>query len=157
MRSPHSNKIFPVDDRFVYKVGAVVVKKMEGRWFFGYFRSITRPQRGFQIVRGGVDPGEDIDTALRREIAEEYGRKVRILGKLLVHHHYVSGTFVDIQFFYLAEDIEEATPDLVWRIEDGDADAQLLEWKFAPIDQDLSFLSRGQAPVVELARKRLMS
>lgn len=150
------NVVYPLDKVFRMKVGAVVVKKMEDIWYFAYFESLSRPHRGFQVVRGGVDPGEHIEDALIRELAEEYTRPVRVMGTLALNY-YKDTRNTDVQVYYLAEDLEEAHPKHVWTVIDGDAAAQELVWRFAPLHGDISFLSRGHADIVAQARARLLT
>jgi len=148
--------VYPLDKIFRMKVGAVVVKKMNDVWYFAYFESLSRPLRGFQVVRGGVDAGEHIDAAILRELEEEYNRPVHLHGPLAVNY-YKDSRNTDVQVYYLAEDTDAAHPDLEWTVVDGDEAAQTLVWRFAPLHEDLSFLSRGHADIVAHARDRLLS
>lgn len=157
MPEENANAFFAIDDTFKLKVGAVVVKRMEGTWYFAYLESLSRPGRAFQVVRGTVERGEDIYNALSREIKEEYGREVKVLSKFAISHHYRDGKLADVQTYFLAEDQESANPAQEWEVEDGDEIAQKLLWRFAPLEGDLSFLSRGHADIVAMARQRLLS
>lgn len=154
----YSNVMHPLGTEFHLKAGAVVVKKIEDVWYFAYFRSLSRPNRGFQVVRGTVDPGEDLKTALHREIAEEYGRSFALKDQIAVSFMlFDEHQAHDVQIYYLAEDTDhEVTPDFMWTIIDGDEAAQELEWKFAPLEGDLSFLSRGHDAIVAEARRRIL-
>lgn len=59
----------------------IVVFNARGRVWLGH-RAGSRPAYSWQFPQGGVDPGEDLEDAARRELQEETGiRSVRLLGR----------------------------------------------------------------------------
>ncbi len=59
----------------------VVLFHRDGRVWLGR-RASTPGPHNWQFPQGGVDPGEDLETAARRELAEETGaRSVTFLGR----------------------------------------------------------------------------
>jgi 8-oxo-dGTP diphosphatase len=44
--------------------------------------AVVRTRKGYLLPGGGVDPGEELESGLRREILEELGRESKILAKL---------------------------------------------------------------------------
>lgn len=150
-RSDENNVICNFSQRYLHlKVGAVILLKEEHTWYFAAFQSLSRPHRGTQIVRGTVDPGEDVDTALAREIAEEYGRPVTNVLPLACNI-LNSDKQSDIQIYYVALADKDARSTDTWMMIDGDDSAQDLVWNYYPLEGDLSFLSRQHDIVVQTA------
>jgi len=59
----------------------VVLFHADGRVWYGH-RAGLDPQSGWQFPQGGVDAGEDLETAARRELAEETGvRSAALLAR----------------------------------------------------------------------------
>ena len=59
----------------------VVLFHPDGRVWYGH-RADMDPNLGWQFPQGGVDPGEDLETAARRELAEETGiRSISFLAR----------------------------------------------------------------------------
>jgi putative (di)nucleoside polyphosphate hydrolase len=59
----------------------VVLFRPDGRVWLGR-RTATPPPYDWQFPQGGVDPGEDLEAAARRELTEETGaRSVTLLGR----------------------------------------------------------------------------
>lgn len=59
----------------------VVLFHADGRVWYGH-RAGMDPAAGWQFPQGGVDAGEDLESAARRELAEETGvRSIQILAR----------------------------------------------------------------------------
>lgn len=84
-------------------VRAIVVDQ-EGYYYF--VRACRDDDFGkatiIETAGGGVEPNEDLETAIHRELLEELGVKVRILGKIgvvedyynLIHRHNINNYFL---------------------------------------------------------------
>lgn len=53
--------------------GGVVVRRENGQILVALVKEVEVGDHHYVLPKGGVDPGEDIETAARREIAEESG------------------------------------------------------------------------------------
>lgn len=140
--------------KHVWKVGAVAWYEVEGQKYFLAFKSISRPERGNQIVRGKVEKGETFDQAVEREIAEELGLPVE-LGEQFVLKSFAEGKYSDCQIYYSAKLKTPLDPKLVWKhLDTCSDDSQQLEWASYPVNGDYTFLSRGQDKVLISFDKR---
>ena len=140
--------------KHVWKVGAVAWYEVAGQKYFLAFKSITRPERGNQIVRGKVEKGENFDLAVRREIEEELGLDVE-LGHQFILKSFEETKYSDCQVYYSAKLKTPLDPQLVWRhIDSCSDDSQELEWSSYPLNGEYAFLSRGQDQVLISFDKR---
>ncbi len=62
--------------------GAVLVRRLRGRWLLAAIRPAGRPAGLWALPKGRIDPGERAEAAALREVAEETGVRGRSLGKL---------------------------------------------------------------------------
>lgn len=87
--------------------------------------ALVRTQQGYLLPGGGVEPNEDLEDALRRELVEELGYQSRIGEKLCAAVQYLyseaeHGYFKKVGHFYratLTEKVCEPTEtehELVW-------------------------------------------
>jgi putative (di)nucleoside polyphosphate hydrolase len=78
---PHVEEAAPLDlTRFRPNVG-IVLARHDGKVWLGR-RADTPGPRNWQFPQGGVDEGESLETAARRELFEETGaRSVSLLGR----------------------------------------------------------------------------
>ena len=65
-----------------FSAGAVLVRRLQGRWMLAAIRPGGKPQGVWALPKGRVDPGERAEVAALREVAEETGASGRSLGKL---------------------------------------------------------------------------
>lgn len=72
-------------------VGAVIVNE-EGKVFLAKRGANVRNERGlWQIPGGGVEFGETLEDALKREVKEEHGIDIEIIKLLSVSNHIIPG------------------------------------------------------------------
>jgi 8-oxo-dGTP pyrophosphatase MutT (NUDIX family) len=65
-----------------FSAGAVVVRRLKGRWWVAAIRPGGKPEGVWALPKGQIAPGDSAaDTALR-EVAEETGVDGRLVGKL---------------------------------------------------------------------------
>ena len=65
-----------------FSAGAVVVRRLKGRWWLAAIRPGGKPEGVWALPKGQIAPGDSAaDTALR-EVAEETGVEGRLDGKL---------------------------------------------------------------------------
>ena len=65
-----------------FSAGAVLVRRLRGRWMVAAIRPGGKPPGVWALPKGRIDPGERGEATALREVAEETGAHGRSLGKL---------------------------------------------------------------------------
>jgi 8-oxo-dGTP pyrophosphatase MutT (NUDIX family) len=65
-----------------FSAGAVLVRRLEGRWVMAAIRPGGKPPGTWALPKGRIDEGERAEATALREVAEETGAHGRSLGKL---------------------------------------------------------------------------
>jgi 8-oxo-dGTP pyrophosphatase MutT (NUDIX family) len=65
-----------------FSAGAVVVRRLKGRWWMAAIRPGGRPEGVWALPKGQVAPGDSTEATALREVAEETGLQGRVVGKL---------------------------------------------------------------------------
>src|SRR5579862_9390532 len=65
-----------------FSAGAVLVRRLRGRWMVAAIRPAGKPAGVWALPKGQIDAGERAEATALREIAEETGAQGRSLGKL---------------------------------------------------------------------------
>ena len=65
-----------------FSAGAVVVRRLEGRWWLAAIRPGGKPEGVWALPKGQIAPGDSADDTALREVAEETGLQGRLDGKL---------------------------------------------------------------------------
>lgn len=78
---------------------------------------IKSPRRGWEFPGGMVEPGEDLQTALIREIREEGGVDVRITGFVGIYKNLVTDSVnIDFRCEYVSGELStsDESPEVGW-------------------------------------------
>jgi 8-oxo-dGTP pyrophosphatase MutT (NUDIX family) len=65
-----------------FSAGAVVVRRLKGRWWVAAIRPGGKPEGIWALPKGQVAPGDSTEATALREVAEETGLEGRVVGKL---------------------------------------------------------------------------
>jgi 8-oxo-dGTP pyrophosphatase MutT (NUDIX family) len=65
-----------------FSAGAVVVRRLRGRWVLAAIRPGGKPPGTWALPKGLISPGESPEATALREVEEETGVRGRLLGKL---------------------------------------------------------------------------
>jgi len=65
-----------------FSAGAVLVRRLGGRWLLAAIRPAGKPPGLWALPKGQIDDGEAAEETALREVAEETGAHGRSLGKL---------------------------------------------------------------------------
>jgi 8-oxo-dGTP pyrophosphatase MutT (NUDIX family) len=65
-----------------FSAGAVVVRRLRGRWVLAAIRPQGKPEGLWALPKGNIGRGEKADAAALREAAEETGVRGELLAKL---------------------------------------------------------------------------
>jgi 8-oxo-dGTP pyrophosphatase MutT (NUDIX family) len=65
-----------------FSAGAVVVRRLKGRWVLAAIRPGGKPEGVWALPKGLIGAGEDPEQTARREVEEETGVRARPLQKL---------------------------------------------------------------------------
>jgi 8-oxo-dGTP pyrophosphatase MutT (NUDIX family) len=65
-----------------FSAGAVVVRRLRGRWWLAAIRPGGKPEGGWALPKGNVGPGEAPEATALREVTEETGVEGVSQGKL---------------------------------------------------------------------------
>jgi 8-oxo-dGTP pyrophosphatase MutT (NUDIX family) len=89
-----------------FSAGAVVVRRLRGRWVLAAIRPGGKPPGTWALPKGLVDPGESAESTAVREVAEEtgvHGRPVAKLGDVRYVYSRPGGerVFKIVSFFLL--------------------------------------------------------
>jgi 8-oxo-dGTP pyrophosphatase MutT (NUDIX family) len=65
-----------------FSAGAVVVRRLRGRWWLAAIRPGGKPEGVWALPKGQISPGDSAAETALREVAEETGLAGRLEGKL---------------------------------------------------------------------------
>ena len=65
-----------------FSAGAVVVRRLRGRWWLAAIRPGGKPEGVWALPKGQIAPGDSAAATALREVAEETGVEGRLEGKL---------------------------------------------------------------------------
>ncbi len=148
------HRCYKVDVRREFSAGAVLVRRMRGRWWFAAVRPQGKHEGTWALPKGLIDAGErGAETALR-EAYEETGVRARLAGKLgdvrYVYTWKGERVFKVVSFF-LAHALEGRIGDLPPGME-----REVAEARWLPLSDGPSLLAyRGEREMVERALESL--
>jgi len=100
------------------------------------------PEAGVQVPAGRLDPGEDLEPALLREIAEESGlENVRIIGELPDSESHYESRYENHGFHAVADgELPDEWEHVVYG--DGDDAGLTFRYRWVPIEPELHLFER---------------
>jgi 8-oxo-dGTP pyrophosphatase MutT (NUDIX family) len=137
-----------------FSAGAVLVRRLKGRWVLAAIRPGGRPPGTWALPKGRIDEGERAEETALREVAEETGAHGTSLGKL-----------GDVKYWYVweGERIFKVVSFFLVRYAGGrlgdvpeEHRHEVAEARWLPLDEAPGLLSyRGEQDMARLAGERL--
>jgi len=145
-------KVFSV--RREFSAGAVLVRRLRGRWVVAAIRPAGKPEGTWALPKGLIDEGESAEQTALRETVEETGARGRSVGKL-----------GDVRYWYSwrGERIFKVVSFFLVRYEGGRLGElpeatrhEVAEARWLPLEDAPSLLAyRGERETAALALERL--
>lgn len=134
------------------RVVAYVTRVRDGRTELLVFEDPEHPHMGIQVPAGRLDPGEELEAGLLRELEEEAGlTNARIVRELLGFEAHYSSRYENHGFHVV---LDGDAPD-EWEHEvfgAGDDAGLVFRYRWAPITADLHLFGRPHPLLESLAR-----
>jgi len=142
--------------RHVFRAGAIVWTKHNGKDYYLVFRSLSRPNRGIQLPGGRIEKTENVAETILREVKEETGLECRIICPLgYLYFENQSDNYSNMQMYYIIRPVFPVDITSRWNHIDMDITKQKLECWFIPVEEDHSFLAAGQDKIVSMFKNWL--
>jgi 8-oxo-dGTP pyrophosphatase MutT (NUDIX family) len=137
-----------------FSAGAVLVRRLRGRWMVAAIRPGGKPPGVWALPKGRIDPGEQAEATALREVAEETGAHGHALGKL---------GDVKYWFNWEGERVFKVVSFFLVRYEGGrlgdippEHQHEVAEARWLPLDEAPALLTyRGEQEMAEQAAARL--
>jgi 8-oxo-dGTP pyrophosphatase MutT (NUDIX family) len=137
-----------------FSAGAVLVRRLRGRWMVAAIRPGGKPPGVWALPKGRIDPGERAEATALREVAEETGAHGHALGKL---------GDVKYWFNWEGERVFKVVSFFLVRYESGrlgdippEHQHEVAEARWLPLDEAPELLAyRGEQEMAEQAVARL--
>jgi 8-oxo-dGTP pyrophosphatase MutT (NUDIX family) len=133
------------------RVVAYITRDRDGRRELLVFEHEDFPHLGIQVPAGRLEPGEELERGLLREIEEETGlRRVRIVRELPGFEDHYTNRYENHAFQVT---VDEEAPD-EWDHEvfgSGDDAGLTFRYRWMPITPDLRLFDRAHPRLSELA------
>lgn len=131
--------------------GAVVVRRMRGRWWLAAIRPQGKDEGVWALPKGLIDPGEDARATALREVREETGIEAggeRRLGDVKYVYSRGGERIFKVVIFYLAHARGGRIGELEPRMR-----VEVAEARWLPLDDAPRLLAyRGERDMAERAR-----
>ena len=132
------------------RVVAYITREKENGRELLVFEDPEHPEIGLQVPAGRLDPGEELKTALLREIEEESGLgDVRVVRELRGFESHYESRYDNHGFHLVADEDLPDEWDYVVR-GDGDDAGLTFHYRWVTIDPDLHLFERGHPLLSEL-------
>jgi 8-oxo-dGTP pyrophosphatase MutT (NUDIX family) len=137
-----------------FSAGAVIVRRLRGRWWLAAIRPGGRPEGVWALPKGQIAPGDSAAATAVREVAEETGLEGRLEGKLgdvrYVYTWRGERIFKVVSFFlmrYTSGRIDDVPPE---------HRHEVAEARWIPLDEASSHLSyKGEREMASEALSRI--
>jgi 8-oxo-dGTP pyrophosphatase MutT (NUDIX family) len=124
------------------RVVAYVTREREGRTELLVFEDPVHPQMGVQVPAGRLDPGEELEAGVLRELGEESGlTAVRIVRELPGFEEHYASRYENHGFLIALED---DAPD-EWQhlvVGDGDDAGFVFHYRWVPVEPNVRLFHR---------------
>jgi len=142
--------------KHVFRGGAIVWSKFQGKDYYVVFKSKSRPNRGTQLPGGRVERYENPAKTILREVKEETGVETRIVCPLgVIYYENEDDNYSSLQIYYLVRPIHPMDVTKSWKYIDKDYTQQDLECWFENTEKPTDYLAAGQDQVVEMFKSWL--
>jgi 8-oxo-dGTP pyrophosphatase MutT (NUDIX family) len=142
--------------KHVFRGGAVIWSKHQGKDYYVVFKSKSRPNRGTQLPGGRIERYENPAEAILREAQEETGIETKVVCPLgMIYFENEADNYSSLQIYYLVRPVFPLNVTKKWKYIDKDHTKQELECWFEPIDKPTDYLAAGQDQVVEMFKQWL--
>jgi 8-oxo-dGTP pyrophosphatase MutT (NUDIX family) len=134
------------------RVVAYVIRERDGRRELLVFEDPAHPNMGVQVPAGRIDPGEELEEGLARELEEEAGlTNVRVVRELPGFEEHYPSRYENHGFEVV---IEGDAPDEWDHVVGGDGDDAGLtfHYRWVPIAPDLHLFGRPHPLLERLGR-----
>jgi 8-oxo-dGTP pyrophosphatase MutT (NUDIX family) len=133
------------------RVVIYVTRDRNGRRELLVFDHLDYPHLGPQVPAGRLDPGEDLETGLLRELQEEAGlTNVRIVRQLPAFEDHYSNSYENHGFHVV---LEEEAPDTWDHVVTGEGDdvGLVFRYRWVPLEPDPHLFERPHPLLKTLA------
>jgi 8-oxo-dGTP diphosphatase len=136
------------------RVVAYITRERAGRLELLVFEHEDFPHLGLQVPAGRLDPGEELEAALRREIEEEAGlTEIRIVGELDGFEDHYPSRYENHGFhIVLSEEAPDEWDHVVFG--EGDDAGLTFHYRWVPIEPGLHLFERPHPRLDDLDRHR---
>jgi 8-oxo-dGTP pyrophosphatase MutT (NUDIX family) len=133
-----------------FSAGAVLVRRLHGRWMLAAIRPAGKPAGLWALPKGRIDPGEQAQEAALREVTEETGargRALRKLGDIKYWFHWDGDRVFKVVSFFLVQYSGGRLGDLPLATRH-----EVAEVRWLPLDEAPRLLAyRGEQDMAEKA------
>jgi 8-oxo-dGTP diphosphatase len=134
------------------RVVAYVTRVRDGRTELFVFEHRDYPDAGLQVPAGRLEPGEELEAGLLREIEEEAGlTNARIVSELSGFEDHYSSRYENHAFLVeLDGDVPDAWDHVV--VGHGDDAGLVFQYRWIPVEPDPHLFGRPHPLLASLAR-----